>query len=49
MDPTVSILIPYYNDGEYLKASIQSVLDSTYTDFELILLDHASTDEETVK
>lgn len=49
MDPTVSILIPYYNDGAYLKASIQSVLDSTYTDFELILLDHASTDEETVK
>lgn len=45
----VSILIPYYNDGAFLKESVQSVLDSTYTNFELILLDHASTDEETVK
>lgn len=48
MFPTVSILIPYYNDGKNLRDSIQSVLDQTYTDFELILLDHASTEQETV-
>lgn len=47
-NPLVSILIPYYNDGAFLKEAIQSVLNSTYTDFELILLDHASTEQETV-
>ena len=42
--PEISILIPYYNDEEFLKESIQSVLDQTYTDFELVLINHACTD-----
>lgn len=40
----VSVVIPYYNDKEYLKYSIESVLNQTYKNFELILLNHASTD-----
>lgn len=40
----VSIVIPYYNDKEFLKYSIESVLKQTYKNFELILLNHASTD-----
>ncbi len=42
--PSISILIPYYNDEQFLQASIQSVLNQTFKNFELILLDHASTD-----
>ena len=42
--PEISILIPYYNDENFLKDSVQSVLDQTYKDFELILLNHACTD-----
>lgn len=42
--PNISILIPYYNDECYLKDSIQSVLNQTYKDFELVLINHACTD-----
>ena len=41
----VSIGIPFFNPGDYFKASIESVLNQTYSDFELILLDDGSTDD----
>lgn len=41
----VSVFIPYYNDRAFLRDSIESVLNQTYETFELILLDHASTDD----
>ncbi|XPF93995.1 glycosyltransferase family 2 protein [Colwellia sp. RE-S-Sl-9] len=40
----VSIGIPFYNPGNFLKQSIYSILNQTFTDFELILLDDGSTD-----
>lgn len=42
--PAVSVIIPNYNYARYLEARIESVLGQTFTDFELILLDDASTD-----
>jgi glycosyltransferase involved in cell wall biosynthesis len=42
--PKVSVIIPNYNHAPYLKQRIESVLNQTYKDFELILLDDASTD-----
>ena len=42
--PLVSVFIPYYNDEKYLRQSIESVLNQTYKNFELILLNHATTD-----
>lgn len=42
--PLVSVFIPYYNDEKFLNECIESVLRQTYKNFELILLDHASTD-----
>ncbi len=49
--PTVSIIIPTYNRAHLVDRAIQSVLDQTYQDFELIVVDDASTDntEEVVK
>ena len=41
----VSVLIPYYNDREFFRQSIESVLNQTYKDFELILVNHATTDD----
>jgi len=41
----VSILLPYYNDRKFLKKSIESVLAQSFQDFELILVNHATTDE----
>lgn len=40
----VSVLIPYYNDERFLRQSIESVLAQTFADFELVLVNHASTD-----
>jgi glycosyltransferase involved in cell wall biosynthesis len=44
MVPTVSVVIPNYNHARYLPQRIASVLNQTYADFEVLLLDDASTD-----
>ena len=44
MCPKVSVIVPNYNYERYLKARIESILRQTFGDFELILLDDASTD-----
>jgi glycosyltransferase involved in cell wall biosynthesis len=42
--PLASILIPTYNQAEYLAEAIQSALDQDYGDLEIIVSDDASTD-----
>ncbi|HEV2223906.1 MAG TPA: glycosyltransferase [Candidatus Acidoferrales bacterium] len=43
--PKVSVVIPNYNHARFLRKRIDSVLQQTFQDFELILLDDCSTDD----
>lgn len=49
--PKVTVAIPTYNRAHYLKEAIESVLAQTFEDYELLILDNASTDntEEVVR
>ena len=40
----ISIIIPVYNTEKYLERCINSVLDSTYENFEILLVDDGSND-----
>lgn len=41
----ISVLLPVHNGAEFLKQSIDSVLSQNYPNFELLILDDASSDE----
>lgn len=42
--PKVSVILPVYNAEKYLAAAIDSILQQTFTDFELLLINDGSTD-----
>ncbi len=46
--PKVTVCLPTYNSGEFLNQAIDSILQQTFTDFELIISDDCSTDNTPV-
>lgn len=42
--PRITVLLPVYNGGVYLRPAIDSVLAQSYPDFELLVIDDGSTD-----
>ena len=44
-NPEVTVFMPVYNGQQYIGESIESVLNQTFTDFELLIIDDISTDE----
>ncbi|MCI9889627.1 glycosyltransferase family 2 protein [Micrococcales bacterium 31B] len=43
--PALSIVIPAYNNGAYLRETLDSILTQDYADFEVVISDHASVDD----
>lgn len=44
LNPSFSISMTNYNNGQYIRQAIDSILNQTYQDFELIIVDDCSTD-----
>jgi len=40
----ISVIIPLYNKEQFIKATLLSVLNQTFTDFEVLLINDGSTD-----
>lgn len=44
VSPAVSVLMPVYNSSQFLSEAIDSILEQSLTDFELVIIDDGSTD-----
>lgn len=42
--PSVSVVLPVHNGGDYLQEAIDSILNQTFKDFELLIIDDGSDD-----
>src|SRR6185369_221612 len=43
--PSLSVVMPVYNAGQFLSEALDSVLSQSFTDFELIAINDGSTDD----
>lgn len=48
-DPLISVIVPCYNQGQYLDEAVDSVLAQTYQNFEIIIVNDGSTEPESIK
>jgi len=47
--PILSIVIPFFNMGKYVKDTITSIFDSTYKNIEIIIVNDGSTEKESIE
>lgn len=48
MDPIVSVVIPCYNYGQFVQETVDSCINSTFQDIEIIVVNNGSTDPYTI-
>lgn len=44
MPPKITVFIAAYNSGDYISQAIKSILNQTFSDFELLIINDGSTD-----
>ncbi len=42
--PAISVILPVYNGEKFIKKTLESILNQTFKDFEILIIDNASTD-----
>ena len=47
--PRISVLLPCFNDGQWIDEALESVRQQTFQDFEIVIVDDGSTDAATVR
>src|SRR5687767_4638410 len=45
LEPVVSVMVPVFNTGRFVAATVESLLGQTFGDFELVVIDDGSRDE----
>ncbi|RKS45139.1 glycosyl transferase family 2 [Gillisia mitskevichiae] len=45
VSPTITVIMPVYNSEHYVREAIESILSQTFTDFQFLIIDDASTDQ----
>lgn len=48
-EPVISVIMPFYNDKEYIEQSVNSILNQTFPLFELLIIDDGSKDKESLE
>ncbi|HET6992377.1 MAG TPA: glycosyltransferase family 2 protein, partial [Bacteroidia bacterium] len=48
-NPKVSVIFPVHNAGKFIREAVRSILDQTYGDFELLIIDDGSADDSVKK
>lgn len=43
-EPLISVIVPYYNSGEYIEQTILCILNQTFPYYEILIIDDGSTD-----
>lgn len=48
-EPIISIIMPFYNDKKYIEQTVNSVLNQTFPNYELLIIDDGSKDKESLE
>lgn len=48
-EPIISVIVPFFNSGEYIEQTIISILNQTFPCYEILIIDDGSTDEKSLR
>ena len=48
-EPIISVIMPFYNDKDYIQQTVNSVVNQTFPYFELLIIDDGSTDKQSIE
>lgn len=49
IDTVISVIIPFFNDGKYIRQTVNSVLNQTFPNYEILIIDDGSNDQASIE